>query len=91
MLQNKNVAKLKNDVTVTISGLSGYCVGLTLQYDTGAPNNQWVQSFTTSTPYTVTLKGHPSGTELWATGAHVLYVVDGTKQILKQATLMVTD
>jgi hypothetical protein len=90
-LQNKNIAKLKTDVTVTISGLSGYCVGLTLQYDTGAPNNQWVQSFSTTSPYTVTLKGQPQGTELWATGSHLLYVVDGNKQTLKQSTLVVTD
>ena len=90
-LQNKNIAKLKNDVLVTISGLSGYCVGLTLQYDTGAPNNQWVRNFGTSAPYTITLKGHPQGTELWATGTHVLYVKDGNNGVLKQANLVVTD
>ena len=90
-LQNKNTAKLKNDVTVTISGISGYCVGLTLQYDTGAPNNQWVRNFPTSAPYTVTLEGQPHGTELWSTGTKVLYVKDGSNTVLKQANLVVTN
>ena len=90
-LQNKTMEKLKNDVTVTISGLSGYCVGLTLQYDTGAPNNQWVRNFGSAAPYTINLEGHPQGTELWVTGTHVLYVKDGYNRLLKQANLVVTD
>jgi len=90
-LQNKNIAKLKNDVAVTISGLSGYCIGLTMQYDTGAPNNQWVRNFGTTAPYTIKLEGQPQGTELWATGTHVLYVKDGYDRLLTQANLVVTD
>jgi hypothetical protein len=90
-LQNKNIAKLNKDVTVTIDGLSGYCVGITLQYDTGAPNNQWVRSFPTSAPYTITLEGQPHGTELWSTGTKVLYVKNGSNVVLKQATLVVSD
>ena len=89
-LKTTSPAKLKSDVTVTISGLSGYCVGLTLQYDTGAPNNQWVRNFGTSAPYTITLEGHPKGTELWVAGTHVLYVKDGYDRLLKQANLVVT-
>jgi hypothetical protein len=91
MLQNNNIAKLKTDVIVTISGISGYCVGLTLQYDTGAPNNQWVRNFPTTSPYTIKLEGQPAGTELWATGTHVLYVKNGSNVVLKQANLVVTD
>jgi hypothetical protein len=90
-LQNKNIAKLNKDVTVTIGGLSGYCVGITLQYDTGAPNNQWVRSFPTSAPYTITLEGQPHGTELWSTGTKVLYVKNGSNVVLQQATLVVSD
>jgi hypothetical protein len=90
-LKSSSPSKLKKDVVVTISGLSGYCVGLTLQYDTGAPNNQWVRNFGTSAPYTITLEGHPHGTELWVTGTHVLYVKDGNDITLKQANLVVTN
>jgi hypothetical protein len=90
-LQNNTIAKLKNDVIVTIGGLSGYCVGITLQYDTGAPNNQWVRSFPTSAPYTITLEGQPHGTELWSTGTKVLYVKNGSNVVLNQANLVVTN
>lgn len=90
-LQNSGTAKLKKDVTVTIDGLAGYCVGLTLQYDTGAPNNQWVRNFPIAPPYTIVLEGHPQGTELWVPGAHVLEVRDGYNNLLNQATLVVTN
>jgi hypothetical protein len=90
-LQNNGTSKLKKDVTVTISGLSGYCVGLYLKYDTGAPNNQWIRGFPTSAPYTLELEGHPHGTELWVTGPHVLEVRDGYDRLLKQVTLTVTN
>ena len=70
-LQNKNIGKLKNDVVVTISGLSGYCVGLTLQYDTGAPNNQWVRNFGPRRRTRSRSRATRSGTELWTTGTHV--------------------
>ena len=89
-LHTNGTGKLKKDVIVTISGLSGYCVGLTLQYVTGAPNGQYVQSFGTSAPYTVSLIGHPQGTELWTAGAKVLEVRDGYGRLLTQTTLTVT-
>jgi hypothetical protein len=82
-------SKLKKDVTVTANVVSGYCVGLTLQYDTGAPNGQYVQNLGTSAPYQVILKGHPQGTELWVAGPHVLEVRDGADNLLAQTTLTV--
>ena len=90
-LHSNGTGKLKKDVTVTITVASGYCVGLTLQYITGAPNGQYIQNFGNSAPYTVTLLGHPSGTELWAAGSRVLAVRDGGNNLLAQTTLTVTN
>src|SRR5690606_14644435 len=63
-LQNKNSGKLSEDVYVLATVTGGYCVGLTLQYDSGAPNGQYVQSLGGTAPYDVLLLGHPHGTEL---------------------------
>ena len=90
-LKNKTSGKLNNDVQVVATVTGGYCVGLTLQYDTGAPNGQYVQSLGDVAPYDVTLLGHPHGTELWAVGSHVLEVRDGGNNLLAQTTLTVTD
>jgi hypothetical protein len=87
----KGTGKLKRNVRVTISIASGYCVGLTLQYETGAPNGQYIQNFGNSAPYAVTLLGQPNGTELWASGPHNLVVKDGTGAVLATRTLTVTD
>lgn len=83
--------KLKRDVAVAITVAGGYCVGLTLQYVTGAPNGQYVQNFGTSPPYTVTLLGHPHGTELWAPGVRALNVRDGNGNLLISRNLTVTN
>lgn len=90
-LTAKGTGKLKRNVRVSISIGSGYCVGLTLQYETGAPNGQYIQNFGTSPPYVVTLVGQPQGTELWAVGRHDLVVRDGNGTTLATRTLMVTD
>lgn len=90
-LQNKNSGKLSRDVYVLATVTGGYCVGLTLQYETGAPNGQYVQSLGNAAPYDVQLLGHPHGTELWAAGTHVLEVRDGFDNLLAQTTLVVTD
>ncbi|MGH9133461.1 MAG: prepilin-type N-terminal cleavage/methylation domain-containing protein [Ilumatobacteraceae bacterium] len=89
-LQNSNPGKLKEDVDVTITLDGGYCVGLTLQYDTGAPNGDYIQNFGDVPPYEVVLRGHPQGSELWAAGAHDLAVRDGSNALLASTTLTVT-
>jgi prepilin-type N-terminal cleavage/methylation domain-containing protein len=89
-LQNSNPGKLKDDVVVTITLGGGYCVGLTLQYDTGAPNGYYIQNFGDAPPFAVTLRGHPQGNELWSAGDHVLEVRDGTDVLLASETLTVT-
>jgi prepilin-type N-terminal cleavage/methylation domain-containing protein len=89
-LKFNDPSKLKEDVEVEITLGGGYCVGLTLQYDTGAPNGQYVQNFGNTPPYVVILKGHPQGTELWSAGTHALEVRDGTGNLLTTATLTVT-
>jgi len=90
-LWSKGTGKLKKNVSVSITVSSGYCVGLTLQYDTGAPNGQFIQNFGNAAPYDVTLYGHPQGTELWATGPHQLTVRDGTGAVLASRILTVTN
>ncbi len=67
----------------------GYCVGLTLQYDTGAPNGQYVLNLGDAPPYDQTLYGHPHGSELWSVGVHVLEVRDGFNNLLATTTLTV--
>lgn len=90
-LTGKGTGKLKHNVKITITLGSGYCVGLTLQYETGAPNGQYIQNFGDKAPYSVTLVGNPSGTELWAPGVHPLVVVDGTGRTVATQNLTVTD
>jgi prepilin-type N-terminal cleavage/methylation domain-containing protein len=81
---------LSAEVTVTITIVSGYCVGLSLRYDTGAPNSQYVRTFGTSgTVRSVTLPKHPSP-ELWTVGTHALDVQDGTASVIASADLEVT-
>jgi hypothetical protein len=83
-------SNLKKDVTVAITVASGYCVGLSLQYDSGGPNALFIQGFGTAAPYIVTLDGHPHGTELWSLGVHVLSVRDGANNLLGTSTLTTT-
>ncbi len=81
---------LQDDVTVTITK-SGPCQSLQLQYDTGGSMGLLYQNFTTTAPYTVTLRGFKSGgTEIWTAGPHTLYVIDNTKTVLKTTTLAVS-
>lgn len=86
---NSSPSKLADDVDVLVNVTGGYCVGLTLQYDTGAPNSQYVQNLGNAAPYDITLYGHPHGTELWATGTHTLEVRDGFDNLLATTTLTV--
>lgn len=86
---NSSPSKLKDDVDVLVTVSGGYCVGLTLQYDTGAPSSQYVQNLGDVAPYDVTLLGHPHGTELWVTGTHTLEVRDGFDNLLATTTLTV--
>lgn len=90
-LQANGTGKLKKTVTVTVIVSGGYCVGLTLQYVTGAPNGEYVQNLGDSPPYRVQLIGHPAGTELWKVGPHVLQVRDGFNRLLGQTTLTVSN
>ena len=89
-LKKTPIGKLGTDVIVTITIASGYCVGLTLQYETDGSNGEYVQNFGESAPYTVTLEGHPKGTELWGLGAHELSVYDGAANLLGSRTLTTT-
>jgi prepilin-type N-terminal cleavage/methylation domain-containing protein len=97
VLSESTVALKKNDpdaltksVDVTITIVSGYCVGLALHYDTGAPNGQYVRNFGTSgTTRTVTLPNHPSP-ELWSAGTKALDVRDGSATVIGTVNLQVT-
>ena len=89
-LKKTPIGKLQSDVIVEITITSGYCVGLTLQYETDGSNEEYVQNFGESAPYTVTLEGHPKGTELWGLGAHELSVYDGARNMLGSRTLTTT-
>lgn len=81
---------LDKEITVTITIVSGYCVGLSLRYITGAPNGQYVRTFSDSgTTRSVVLPNHPSP-ELWAVGPRVLDVQDSTSKIIASTTLTVT-
>lgn len=81
---------LAEEVDVRINVVGGYCVGLALHYDTGAPNGQYVRNFGNSgSTRTVTLPKHPSA-ELWAAGPHTLDVKDGSSTVIGTATLTVT-
>lgn len=79
--------RLKNDVTVNVTVLGGYCVGLHLAYNNGAQ----VKNLGNQAPYTATIYGHPNGTELWTAGNHVLNIQDGADNVLAQITLVVTN
>ena len=81
---------LQVDVTVTITR-SGPCQSLQLQYDTGGSMGLLYQNFTTTSPYTVTLRGFKTGgTEIWTAGPHKLYVIDNNKTVLNTTTLTVS-
>lgn len=96
-LDRTTVTLKKNDpdalfdtVTATITIVSGYCVGLALHYDTGAPNGQYVRNFATSgTSRSVTLPKHPSA-ELWSVGTKVLQVKDSSNLVIGSVNLGVT-
>jgi prepilin-type N-terminal cleavage/methylation domain-containing protein len=89
-LKKNNPDALASTVDVSITIVSGYCVGLALNYDTGAPNGQYVRNFGTSgTMRTVTLPKNPSP-ELWAAGPHQLVVKDGSGAVLGAVNLQVT-
>lgn len=89
-VKKNNPDALDKAVTVTITIVSGYCVGLSLRYDTGAPNSQYVRPFGDSgTTRSVVLPNHPSP-ELWAVGPHTLEVRDGTSTTIASTNLTVT-
>lgn len=89
-LKKNNPDAISKDVEVSITILSGYCVGLSLNYDTGAPNGQYVRNFGSSgTTRSVTLQGHPSP-ELWSAGTKALSVKDGSSLVIGTVNLQVT-
>jgi len=89
-VKHNNPDSLTHDITVTINIVSGYCVGLNLRYDTGAPNSQYMRIFgDAGTTRSVTLPNHPSP-ELWSVGTHALDVWDGTSRIIATTNLEVT-
>ncbi len=67
---------IDKDVVVTVTW-SGGCQGLYLDYNSGGSGALLTQNFSVSSPYQVTLKGHPAGVELWTLGGHALAVRDG--------------
>lgn len=82
--------QLRSDVIVTIVW-SGPCQLIQLQYDTGGSQGLMYQNFTTTSPFTVTLRGfRTGGTEIWSAGPHTLYVIDNNKNVLASTTLTVT-
>lgn len=97
VLSQYSVALKKNDpdsiaasVDVSITIVSGYCVGLALHYDTGAANGQYVRNFgDAGTTRTVTLPQHPSP-ELWSAGTKTLDVKDGSATSRGTVDLQVT-
>lgn len=87
---NSNPDALEQEVTVTITIVSGYCVGLNLRYDTGGPNTQSPRTFSdTGTTRSITLPKHNSP-ELWSVGPHLLEVRDSTSTTIGSTTLTVT-
>ena len=89
-LKKNNPDALTRSVNVTITIVSGYCVGLALHYDTGAPNGQYVRNFGTSgTTRTITLPNHPSP-ELWSVGTKALNVRDSSATVIGTVNLQVT-
>ena len=89
-LKKNNPDALTNTVDVTITLLSGSCVGLALHYDTGAPGGQYVRNFGNSgTTRTVTLPSHPSS-ELWSVGLKALDVKDSSSMVIGTVNLQVT-
>jgi hypothetical protein len=89
-LKKNNPDALEDTVDVTITIVSGYCVGLALHYDTGAPNGQYVRNFGDGgTTRSVTLPKHPSP-ELWSAGTKILEVRDGSARVIGTVNLQVT-
>ncbi len=89
-LKKNDPDALFDTVTATITIVSGYCVGLALHYDTGAPNGQYVRNFATSgTTRSVILPKHPSA-ELWSVGTKVLQVKDSSNLVIGSVNLGVT-
>jgi prepilin-type N-terminal cleavage/methylation domain-containing protein len=89
-LKKNDPDALRNEVTMTITIVSGYCVGLALHYDTGAPNGQYVRSFSDAgTTRSITLPNHPSP-ELWSTGTKALQVKDSSSLVIGSVNLEVT-
>lgn len=89
-VHSKAPGQLQSDVTVTIVW-SGPCQLVQLQYDTGGSQGLLYQNFTTTSPYTVTLRGFKTGgTEIWSAGAHTLYVIDNNKNVLATTVLTVS-
>ncbi|MEO6124367.1 MAG: Ig-like domain-containing protein, partial [Ilumatobacteraceae bacterium] len=89
-LKKNDPDALENDVTVTITIQSGYCAGLALHYDTGAPNGKYVRNFPTSgATRSVILPNHPSP-ELWSSGTKTLLVKDSSSTVIGSVNLGVT-
>jgi hypothetical protein len=87
-LKGNDPSALDADVTVEIAIASGYCVGLTLQYDSGGSGSQYVQNFGETGPFIVTLES--TGAEKWSLGSHVLEARDGANNLLWTSTLTTT-
>jgi Tfp pilus assembly protein PilV len=87
-LKGNDPSALDADVTVEITIDSGYCVGLTLQYDTQGPGSQYVQNFGSTALFIITLRG--TGAEKWSLGSHVLEARDGANNLLGTSTLTTT-
>ena len=89
-LKHNNPDALTNTVTVTITIVGGYCVGLALHYDTGAPNGQYVRNFgDIGTTRTMTLPNHPSP-ELWSTGTRRSRSRTAPSRVIGTVKLVVT-
>jgi hypothetical protein len=87
-LKGNDPSALDADVTVEITIASGYCVGLTLQYDSRGPGSQYVQNFGATAPFIITLDS--TGSEKWSLGSHVLEARDGANNLLWTSTLTTT-
>ena len=89
-LEKNNPDAISDPVDVTITIVSGYCVGLALHYDTGAPNGQYVRNFGDfGTTRSVTLPKHPSP-ELWSSGTKTLDAKTDRHPVIGPVNLPVT-
>jgi hypothetical protein len=77
-------------VKVTVRWTGG-CQGLYLDYDSGGAGALLRQNFGAVSPSSVTLAGHPHGTELWTLGAHALRVFDANGGPYGSLTLTIVD